>query len=83
MLYQPAGVEGHGEALATALGVPDHAAALVPQPGDGLDGLVHSGVHRVELVISGQLLDGAGTTFLKHDEMADDADQPGWLEDPA
>ncbi len=52
-----AGIEGHGEALATALSMPDHTCLAVSTERGSLYGAIHSFVHGVVLVVGGHLLD--------------------------
>ncbi len=75
----PGGVEQHREALAAALGVPDHARATVARLATmrvgrgahaaGAHRLVHRGVDRVELVVArDDLVDGAAVRVLLEDD---------------
>ena len=70
-----AGVEGHRQALAAALRVPDHADAPVARLVDGAHRLRDRLVDRPELVIGGHLLgDGRPVVFEDH-EVPDEVQQ--------
>ena len=70
----------HRQALARALRMPDDAAPLArfarrPDP-------PHRLVHGDELLVAGQLADGAAAVDLEHDEVADDVEQVPRFEEP-
>lgn len=81
--HQLPGEEHHGEALARALGVPHHPAPAVPALARGLQRGPHRLLHRVELVVGGQLLLHLLAVVLVDDEVADQLEQPLFGEDPA
>src|ERR1700738_2898997 len=65
---QPSGVEDHRQTLTRSLRMPHHASAFVSisacRVNCRLDGMTHG----VELVISGDLLDGPRLLLFKNDE---------------
>lgn len=63
--------EGHRQALAAALRVPDNADALVPLGRGRLHRTCDGLMHGVELVEPGQLLDDVLAVVLEDDEMAE------------
>ena len=70
--------EHHGEALAAALRLPEHAAAPVP----ALPGLQHGGdgiVHAEELVVLRQHLHQRRLVLGEQGEVLHQIQQPGWL----
>lgn len=82
VLHHAGGKAGHGDALAAALGMPDHAA-LVSAAGarcgnDAVDG----GAHGMELVVAGDLLDQRAVVLEQH-EKAQVVEQGGGREKPA
>ena len=76
----PAGVEHHQQALARALGVPDHADAPVALRPRGVDRAVDRMAHGVELVIAGDLLDQLGAIVLEDYEPPDVVQESPLLE---
>src|SRR2546426_149852 len=75
------GVEGHRQALAASLGVPDYAHAPVPGLGRGPDRAGHRLFDGVELVIGCDLLGDAHAVGLEDYEVAYELEEAGWLED--
>ena len=75
------GVEGHREALARALGVPDDADPLVALCGAAARPCVDRVVDRVELVVAGDLLATAAALVLEDDEVAERSRNRRLLED--
>ena len=79
LAHELAGVEGHGEALAAALGMPDDAHAVVA--GDGPDGGRDRLVHRPVLMVRGHDLGDRGAVDLEDDEVAHDVEEAALLKD--
>ena len=75
-------VEGHDEALAGALGMPDHADAPVALGARSGDRTLDRVAHGMELVIPGHDLDQTRARVLEHGEVADQGQEPGLLEHP-
>src|SRR2546426_5365655 len=75
------GVEGHRQALAAPLGVPDYTHAPVPGLGRGPDSAGHRLFDGVELVIGRELLGDARAVGLEDYEVADKVEETGPLED--
>src|SRR2546427_3151989 len=75
------GVEGHRQALAAPLGVPDDAHAPVPGLGRGPDRAGHRLFNGVELVIGRELLGDARAVGLEDYEVAYEIEETGPLED--
>ena len=73
-------VEGHEQALAGALGVPDDANSAVAVWARGGNCALDSMAHGVKLVIPGHDLDDARAGVLEHGEVADQGQKPGLLE---
>jgi hypothetical protein len=70
---QPPGIEGHGQALAAALRVPHHPHPPVACFIGSLQRLGQCPVHRVELVVPGDLLGQDAAAFVLEDnEVADE-----------
>ena len=74
------GIEGHEQALAGALSVPDDADAAVALGAGGGDRALDRVAHGVELVIPGQDLDDARARVLEHDEVVDQGQNSGLFE---
>ena len=73
-------VEGHEQALAGALGVPDDADAAVALGARGGDRALDRMAYGVELVIPGHDLDEAGAGVFEHGEIPHQGQEPGLLE---
>ncbi len=96
--YQGAGVEGHGQALAGALVVPDDPDSPVPGISPvpsvalgrgsslelgGPEGLLDRGLDGVELVISGHFLDEfPATVVIEYDEISEQRQEVGAVAHP-
>jgi hypothetical protein len=63
-LHDAGGKASHGDALAAALGVPDHAAFLVATGARCFYHLDDGGTHRMELVVASNLLDQCASANL-------------------
>src|SRR5437773_10068605 len=81
MLDDLPGVEGHRQALAAPLGVPDYAHAPVPGLGRGPDRAGHRLFDGVELMVGCELLGDARAVGLEDYEVAYEIEEPGPLED--
>ena len=77
---QQMGVEHHGQRLAAALGMPEHAALAVGA--GGLPGPLHRLAHREILVIPRQYLGRLLAVPRKEDEVLQNVQQPLFLEHP-
>jgi len=81
LLDDLAGVEGHGEALAAALGVPDDAGPPVAVGISGLDSGANRLIDGVVLVVAGQLPLDDGPIGLIDDEVPQQVQEPALFED--
>ena len=77
---QLAGEEGHGEALAGALRMPDDATAAVAAGQGRLQRRLDGPPCGVELVVARDLLRDVGAVVLEHDERAEEVEEPALLE---
>ena len=68
----------HGQALPRPLGVPDDSAPRARLPGSA--DATHRLVHGDELLVAGQLADGAAAVDLEHDKVPHDVEQVPRLE---
>ena len=86
LLHHAGGEAGHGDALAAALGVPDHAALAAHAGGAALAGRGHhlrdGRTHRMELVVASNLLDQRAVILEQH-EGAQVIEQGRRRQDPA
>ena len=76
------GVEGHEQALAGALGVPDDADAAVALGARGSDRARDRVAHGVELMIPSHNLDEARARVREHGKVADQGQETRLLEHP-
>ena len=76
------GIEGHEQALAGALGVPDDANAAIAAGAGRLDRARDRMAHGVKLVIPGHDLDEAGARVAEDGETPDQGQKPRLLEHP-
>ena len=78
-LLQIMGIEHHGQGLAAALGMPEHAALTV---GDGgIFGGFHGLFHREILVIPRQNFEGVGPVHIEADKVLEDVQKTLFLKD--
>lgn len=75
------GVEGHGEALAGPLGVPDDASAPIALGRGGHNGALYRLVYGVVLVIGGHLLGDLLAIVFEDYEVLYEIEEAGLLED--
>ncbi|MDT4816766.1 hypothetical protein FQZ97_498230 [compost metagenome] len=66
-LHHPGGEAGHGDALARALGMPDHPALVRAARARGADHLLDRRTHGMELVIAGNLLHQPAVILEQHE----------------
>ena len=66
ILHHPCGKAGHRDALAAALRVPHHPALVRTTGARCRNHLIDRGSHRVELVITGNLLDQRAVILEQH-----------------
>ncbi len=83
VLDDAASIKGHREALARPLRMPNHARAPVAARAGRFHRGFHGKIHRVVLVIARHLLhEGAAAAIFEHDEIADQIQEPAFVEHP-
>ena len=74
-------IEGHGEALAASLGMPDHTCLAVSTGRGGLYGALHCFVDSMVLVVGGHLLDYLIAISLEDYEVLYEIEEPTLFKD--